>query len=338
MSVEFTLPKGKNVSFEKKSGDSETLSATIFDGTDVNFSIDDPESFEEGIIGDAVELSDILEDVSIRFEASSAGYTSGDYVSSWTNLGSATNRDLSNPLHDDITKPTFDIGGTDNPFVDGAMKFVLDADPGTNESDYLEFGSRLTNEGEFTMYMVVSPSVSSAKTLVSPVWVDSAEREGISYPVFMYVNSLIAQGLSARGFLGSEDQTFNYPYDIVNTSYAESDMSSANGDVIILVVTRDSDDQFSFYDYDAKGFVNEKKGVGTVSTNPKYTARTELNIDSFGARTTGEAGVPFRVLGQGNYVDGDAIYVAEWGYWDSNIGGQEAAALGRLLKQKYQVS
>jgi len=336
MAIEFTEPVKKNVTVQFQQQSSGSESATIADGTAVSFSVLKPDNIGEGSLGDAIELDDILQDVSIRFEASSAGYTSGDYVNSWTNLGSATNRDLSNPSKYDTTKPTFDVGGADNPFVDGAMKFVLDADVENNESDYLEFDSRLTNEGEFTMYMVVSRSVSSAKTAVSPVWVDSAEREANSCPVFIYLNTL-----SSQGILGSEDATSVYPYDIVNTGYGESDMTSVNGDVIILVVTRDSDDQFSFYDYDAYGFINEKKGVGAVNSDPGYTTRTELNIDSFGARTTVEGyavGVPFRTGVSGNYVDGDAIYVAEWGYWNSDIGGQKAAALGRLLKQKYQVS
>ena len=328
---EFVLPDRKNVVFNKVDQAAQSGSAGDF-----TFSSTPPQLWDDGEETVGQTLETILEDVDIRFEASSAGYTSGDYVNSWTNLGSATNRDLSNLNKYDVTKPTFDIGGTDNPFVDGAMKFVLDADVGTNESDYLEFDSRLTNDGEFTMYMVVSRSVLSTKTAVSPVWVNSAEREGNSSPVFIYLNTVTAQGV-----LGSEDATSLYPYDIVNTAYGESDMTSVNGDVIILVVTRDSDDQFSFYDYDANGFINEKKSVGTVLPDPTLTTRTELNIDSFGARTTGEGaegGVPFRTGVAGNYVDGDAIYVAEWGYWDSNIGGQKAAALGRLLKQKYQVS
>ena len=146
---EFVLPDRKNVVFNKVDQDAQSGSAGDF-----TFSSTPPQLWDDGEETVGQTLETILEDVDIRFEASSAGYTSGDYVNSWTNLGSATNRDLSNPTKAglDITKPTFDIGGTDNPFVDGAMKFVLDADVGTNESDYLEFDSRLTNDGEIARF------------------------------------------------------------------------------------------------------------------------------------------------------------------------------------------
>lgn len=348
MAVEYTEPSRKNVSVQYEAQDSAEVSTT-FGGESVKITIPRPDKFKAPTVADAVELDDILEQVDIRFVASTAGYSSGDVVQTWENSGKETGKDLSHPSklgnRSDVDKPTFDIGGSNNPFTTGAIKFVADATADTHESKFLHFGGvaeddsngqRLTIEGEFTMYTVMSFDKAAAKAGMSPLWVYSPTRNS--------TNPVLTSNLSLRVTLRGDNQTFgdaDYVFQGNSlTSTGQSKMSTANGDAIILVISRDSEGNYSVYDFNALGFINEIKGIGSVQTS----SEDDIHIDSFGPKceirdtslaTGGAASDPGPVA---NISDGDTVYLAEWGLFRKAIDGQRAASLARLLKEKYQIS
>ena len=313
------------------------------------FTVSRPEKFKTPTVGNAIELDDILEDVDIRFVASTAGYSSGDVVQTWENSGKETGMDLSHPSkpgqRSDVDKPVFDIGGSNNPFTTGAIKFVADATPDGHESKFLHFGGvaedgsngeRLTIEGEFTMYTVMSFDKAAAKAGMSPLWVYSPTRND--------TNPVLTALLSLRVTLRGDNQAVGDPDFVFSgnslITTGQSKMTTANGDAIILVISRDSDGNYSIYDFNAFGFINEKKGVGQIFDS----SEDDIHIDSFGPKceirdtsltTNGAATDPGVVA---NISDGDTVYLAEWGLFREAIDGQEASALARLLKEKYQVS
>ena len=348
MAINFTEPSRKNVSVQFETQAKTDISSTI-DGESVNFSVNRPNKFKTPTVGNAVELADVLEGVDIRFVASTAGYSSGDFVQTWENSGKESGRDLSHPaklnFRYDVDKPVFDIGGSNNPFTTGAIKFVADATPDTHESKFLHFGGvaedgsngeRLTIEGEFTMYTVMSFDKAVAKAGMSPLWVFNQSRN--------VTNPVLTSNLSINVTLRGDNQIIGDSDFVVNAkslvSTGSSKMSTANGDAIILVISRDSDGNYSMYDFNAFGFVNEKKSIGSlvVDTN------NDIHIDSFGPKceirdtsqvTGGAASAPGQVA---QISDGDTVYLAEWGLFRKAIDGQKAASLARLLKEKYQIS
>lgn len=345
MSVDFTLPRSQNVTFSKTTAKSETLSASILGGTSVNFSVTNPELFDSGTVGDSVELSDILNGIQIRYVASTAGYSHGDTVGSWTNSGSLSGYDLSNASASTSVYPTFNIGGTNNPFTTGAMRFVLDTDGAT--SQHLYWGtstdgsggsintSSLTTDGAFSMYMVVSKDNADGgvqKRMSSPLWVrgtHSGQTELQSTPALTTVTSTnLLVSLRGGAYTSGSD-------DFIHRGGGESDMTVSNGDAIIVVVTVDSSGNLSCFDFNAKNFVNESKSIGSF-LDPQ--GKTAFIANSFGGPTVKPSGMtPFEQSPQ-SFVDGDAIYIAEFGFFSKKLEGQQAAALGRLLKEKYQIS
>jgi len=351
MSVEFTLQKKKNVTFSKKSGESETLSATILGGTSVNFSITDPESFDEGTTGDSVELSDIVKNIDIRFVASTTGLSNGDVVQTWLNSGKETGKDLSHPeklnFRSDVDKPIFDIGSSNNPFVNGAVKFVADATSDTHESKFLHFGGtaedgsngeRLTISGEFTMYAVFSFDKSVLKAAMSPLWVYSTIRETTN-PVFEVLSSGGVLRVRVRGN-NQISSDLDSIIDVATTGDVQSNMTTGNGELVVVVISRDSSGNLLCHDFNAKAFVNEKKSIGRINSD----TREDIFIDSFGPKcevrdTTQDLGAaatdPASVA---QIADGDAVYLAEWGLFRKAIDGQKSAALSRLLKSKYEIT
>ena len=348
MAINFTEPSRKNVSVQFETQAKTELSSTV-GGDSVKFTVNRPNKFKTPTVGNAVELDDILENVDIRFVASTAGYSSGDVVQTWENSGKESGRDLSHPdklnFRSDVDKPVFDIGGSNNPFTTGAMKFVADTTADTHESKFLHFGGvaedgsngeRLTIEGEFTMYTVMSFDKAAAKAGMSPLWVYSPTRNNTN-PV---LTALLSVRVTLRGdnqVSGDADFVFS-GNSLLSTG--NSKMSTANGDAIILVISRDSDGNYSIYDFNAFGFINEKKGVGQIFDS----SEDDIHIDSFGPKcetrdvtetTGGAAGDPGPVE---DISDGDTVYLAEWGLFREAIDGQSAASLARLLKEKYQIS
>jgi len=348
MAVNFTEPERRNVVVQRELQASTEISSTI-GGEPVVFTVSRPEKFKTPTVGNAIELDDILEDVDIRFVASTAGYSSGDVVQTWENSGKETGKDLSHPsklgIRSDVDKPVFDIGGSNNPFTDGAVKFVADATEDTHESKFLHFGGvaedgsngeRLTIEGEFTMYTVMSFDKALAKASMSPLWVYSSARNT--------TNPVLSAVLSVRVELRGDNQVSGDADSVLDAnsllSTGNSKMSTGNGAAIVLVISRDSDGNFSAYDFNAFGFVNEKKSVGQVREGND----NDIHIDSFGPKCEirdtsltlgGAAADPVTDI---PISDGDAVYLAEWGLFRKAIDGQKAAALARLLKEKYQIS
>ena len=70
----------------------------------------------------------------------------------------------------------------------------------------------------------------------------------------------------------------------------------------------------------------------------------DIFVDSFGPKcknrdiTSITGGRAVDNVSVAQISDGDAVYLAEWGLFRKAIDGQKSAALGRLLKQKYQIS
>tara|TARA_R100000353_G_scaffold112719_3_gene80728 strand:+ start:604 stop:1659 length:1056 start_codon:yes stop_codon:yes gene_type:complete len=351
MSVNFTVPKKKNavVSFTAQS--SSEVSSSITDG-DVKFTIAKPDVFGNFSIEDSLSLDGILEDVDIRFVASTIGLSSGAVVQTWQNSGKETGRDLSHPekigFRSDVDKPIFDIGGSNNPFVNGAVKFVADATADTHESKFLHFGGtaedgsngqRLTISGEFTMYAVLSFDKSALKAAMSPLWVYSTIRKTTN-PVFEVLST---SGI-LRVVLRGDNQTFSFDDSVISADTSaqsvQSNMTTGNGELIVVVISRDSSGNLLCHDFNAKAFVNEKKSIGRIVTD----TGEDIFIDSFGPKceirdTTQElaaaASDPARVA---QIADGDAVYLAEWGLFRKAIDSQKSAALSRLLKRKYEIA
>ena len=122
--------------------------------------------------------------------------------------------------------------------------------------------------------------------------------------------------------------------DEIHLGSGESTMGAAVGDPVIMVVTLDSSNNFSGFDFNAKNVFNEAKSIGTVSH-----ADPSKNIlaNSFG----GPSQKPSPRIAYNRIstiTDGDTFYIAEFGYFAKKLEGQKAAALGRLLKEKYQIS
>ena len=348
MSIKFTEPSRKNVSTQFEAQAKTEISSTI-GGDSVKFTFSRPNKFKTPTVGNAVQLDDILENVDIRFVASTAGYSSGDVVQTWENSGKETGKNLSHPAklgnRSDIDKPIFDIGGSNNPFTTGAMKFVADTTADTHESKFLHFGGvaedgsngeRLTIKGEFTMYAVMSFDKTVVKAAMSPLWVYSPNKNN--------TNPVLSALLSVRvGLRGDNQITADADFVLDAQSLlstGNSKMSTGNGDAIVLVISRDSDGNFSVYDFNAFGFVNEKKSVGLVregndnsihidSFGPKCKVR-DTSLTTFGAAVDTATDVAIS--------DGDAVYLAEWGLFRKAIDGQKSASLARLLKEKYQIS
>tara|TARA_R100000278_G_scaffold26484_1_gene24267 strand:+ start:3344 stop:4363 length:1020 start_codon:yes stop_codon:yes gene_type:complete len=337
---EFVLPNKKNVTFSKQTSTSESGS-----GGDFSFSSTPPERFDDGTIGDAITLESILEGIDIRYVASTAGYSHGATVNSWTNSGGLSNYNLSNVSSDTAVHPTFNIGGTNNPFTTGAMRFVLDTDGAT--SQHLHWGSKadgsggsintstLTTDGAFSMYMVVSKDNEDGggtRRMSSPLWVrgtttGQVELQSIAAITTNRSTDLFVQLRGGAYTLGADDN--------IHRGAGDSDMTINNGDAIVLVITVDSSGNLSCFDFNAKNFINESKSIGRF-TSPQSKATFVAN--SFGGPTVKPNGLaPFEQSPNG-FVDGDAIYIAEFGFFSKKLEGQQAAALGRLLKEKYQIS
>lgn len=342
---EFVLPNKKNVTFSREASVAESGS-----GGDFSFSSTPPEVFGTGVIGDAATLENILENVDIRFVASTAGYSSGDVVQTWQNSGKESGKDLSHPSklgnRSDVDKPAFNIGETNNPFTTGAIKFVADTTADGHESKFLHFGGvaedgsngeRLTISGEFTMYTVMSFDKAAPKTRMSPLWTYGISTRNNTNPVLGATLSVSVSLLGDNQITGDSDEIFR-GNSLVTTGATK--MTTANGDPVILVISRDSDGNFSIYDFNAFGFVNEKKGIGQVFESNN----NDVHIDSFGPKcqirdtTITTLGVASDPGGTVDISDGDTVYLAEWGLFRTSIGGQQSAALGRLLKEKYQIS
>ena len=148
---DFVLPEKQNVTFKKKVSDSQSVSSD-----DLNFSSTPPQRWDDGVIGDAIKLDDIVKDANLRYVASEAvkspadktrkenGSTyrthnqfssDGDKVRFWDNQGKDEGYDLIQPWSypvkpsapdDEIHCPVWDKDDADNPFTDGAFKFSID--------------------------------------------------------------------------------------------------------------------------------------------------------------------------------------------------------------------
>ena len=352
MAVEFTLPRKKNATVSFQAQSSSEISSSI-DSGDVKFNVANPDTFGDFSIGDAVTLEDILENVDIRFVASTSGFSSGAIVQTWLNSGKETGMDLSHPeklnFRSDVDKPVFNIGDTHNPFTGGAIKFVADATNDTHESKFLHFGGvaedasngeRLKISGDFTMYAVFSSDKSAVKAAMSPLWVYSTIRETTN-PVLEVLKTAGSMKVRLRGdnqIVGSYDAALDaddFGQDV------KSKMTTANGDIVIIVFSRDKSGNFSVYDDDALGFINAKKNIGRFTD----ANNNDIFVDSFGPKcenrditSTTNLGRAVDPVSVAQISDGDAVYLAEWGLFREAIDGQKSAALGRLLKQKYQIS
>lgn len=351
MAINFTEPSKKNITVQFESQAKTELDSTI-GGDSVKIDVNRPDKFKTPTIGDAIELSDILEGIDIRYVASTAGYSDGDTVSYWTNSGGLEGYNLNHLGSIVASKPTFDVGGTNNPFPAGAIRFALDTDGGA--SQVLWWGTEADGSDQnlkldppFTIYAVMSKDntspggFASAKRMSSPLWTKStllSDDETESRPSFQVVNTVFSggdSGLTVR----LRDPAFILKTDPVSYAPAgkNDNMTAGNGDPIIIVVTVDSDKNISCFDFDAKNFINEKKGVGSFPSS--QTKNTPLIVSSFGGPTNKPLGM--RVDGSESTLplyDGDAIYIAEFGYFSKKLEGQQASALGRLLKQKYEIT
>lgn len=321
MAVEFTLPKGSNVTFKRKNQDSETLSTTILDGTSVNISVNKPQSFEDGVVGSTVQLSDVLETVDIRYVASTAGYSNGDSVNSWVNSGDLDGYDLQNEGSSPIDHPTFNTDDVNNPFSTGAMKFVIsDSD---YSSDYLYWGTNdarktLEPEDAFTFYMVMATTVLDAKKGHYPLWVNGSARDNSAQTA---VDSFIGPGTTFTVRLKGPEFTFTEVDILASPSSNDQSFTSSPADGIVIVVTVDKDGVVRHYNANAKSS-NEI----TIDSSRKFKA------DTFG-------GPDGRNQKSPSYMTtGDTLYLAEFGYWNSKLDGQSAATLARLLGKKYEIS
>ena len=332
MAINFTEPSRKNVTAQFESQASTEVSSTI-GGQSVKFTVSRPNKFKTPTVGDAIELSDILEGIDIRYVASTAGYSHGDAVGSWANSGSLSGFDLFNSSVES-SRPTFNIGDSNNPFSTGAMKFVCNSSD-DSVSQHLSWGNAFnyasfTANSEFTMYMVASKFVQGApKTALSPLWVDGTTTgvaETKAFPVFYTV---VTTGGINTSFQG--DKSILGDSDLIHIGSGESTMGVAVGDPVIMVVTLDSSNNFSGFDFNAKNVFNESKSIGAVvHADPSK----KIFANSFGGPSQKPNG-PRVASGP---TDGDTFYVAEFGYFEKKIEGQKAAALGRLLKEKYQIS
>jgi len=335
MAINFTEPSRKNVTVQFKDQANKTISSSI-GGVDATLEVVTPQVFDTPTVGDAVELSDILEGIDIRYVASTAGYSHGATVGSWANSGSLSGFDLFNSSAES-SRPTFNIGDSNNPFSTGAMKFVVNSSEGS-VSQHLNWGDTLnyasfTANSEFTMYMVASKFVQGAsKTPLSPLWVNGTvvgQPETMAFPVFRVAPT---SGGINTSFVGNRMSFIDT--DQVHSGGGESTMGVAVGDPVIMVVTLDSSNNFSGFDFNAKNVFNEAKSIGTVTH-----ADPSKNIlaNSFGGPSQKPSPrVAFNRIS--NITDGDTFYIAEFGYFAKKIEGQKAAALGRLLKEKYQIS
>lgn len=335
MSTSFTVKGRQNVSVSLKDQANKTISSSI-GGVDATLEVVTPQVFDTPTVGDAVELSDLLEGIDIRYVASTAGYSHGASVGSWANSGSLSGFDLFNSAVES-SRPTFNIGDSNNPFSTGAMKFVVNSSEGS-VSQHLNWGDPLnyasfTANSEFTMYMVASKFVQGAvKTPLSPLWVNgtiTGQPETMAFPVFRVTARAV--GIQAS-FVGDEMSFIDS--DEIHSGTGESTMGVAVGDPVIMVVTLDSSNNFSGFDFNAKNVFNEAKSIGTVgSADPSKN----IIANSFGGPPQKPSPrIAFNRIG--TITDGDTFYIAEFGYFAKKIEGQKAAALGRLLKEKYQIS
>ena len=275
--------------------------------------------------------------------ASTAGYSHGATVGSWANSGSLSDYNLSNSSTDTSIHPTFNIGGTNNPFSTGAMRFVLDSDG--NTSQHLHWGtlsdgsggsintSSLSADGAFSMYMVVSKDNADGgnqRRMSSPLWVrgtTAGQSELQSIPAFK-INA------STNIFVDLEGGAYTFgTTDYIHRGSGASDMTLSNGDAIIVIVTVDSNGNFSCFDFNAKNFVNESKSIGSSPPVGTTVSKGAFIANSFGGPTQKPTG-----LLPSGVNDGDAIYIAEFGFFSKKLEGQKASSLGRLLKEKYQIS
>jgi hypothetical protein len=348
MAINFTEPSKKNITVQFESQDKTELDSTI-GGDSVKIDVNRPDKFKTPTIGDAIELSDILEGIDIRYVASTAGYSNGDTVSYWANSGGLEGYNLNHLGSIVASKPTFDVGGTNNPFPAGAIRFAVDTDGGA--SQVLWWGTEadgtdqsLKIDPPFTIYAVMSKDnasgFASPKRMSSPLWTKSTlldDDEAESRPSFQVVPTVFSDGDSGLT-VRLRDPAFIFKTDPVSYTPAgkNDNMTVANGDPIIIVVTVDSDKNISCFDFDAKNFINEKKDIGSFPSNQ---TKNTLIVNSFGGPTNKPLGM--RVDGSESdlpLLDGDAIYIAEFGYFSKKLEGQQASALGMLLKQKYEIT
>lgn len=324
MSVNFTEPDRKNVVTQFESQASTDISSTV-GGEAVTFTVNRPNKFKTPTVGNAVELSDILETVDIRYVASTAGYSNGDTVNSWVNSGDLDGYDLQNESSDTTVHPTFNTGDANNPFSTGAMKFVI-SDSDYN-SDYLYWGTNnarktLAPEAGFTVYMVMATTSALPKKGHFPLWIQGTivgqgdERSQTAIDAFTGPGNLFTTRLK-----GSEFDA------VVTDGIASTTMnddrynSSGLSDGVVIVVTVDADGNMRSYNSNAK-----KSTESTINSSRKWRAET------FGGPDGRNELLP------NDITTGDTLYLAEFGYWGSKLEGQQAAALGRLLGDKYQIS
>lgn len=325
MATEFTVKGRQNVTVKFKDQSDSSLSSSIA-GDSVTFAVKKPQVFDTPTISNAVDLDDALKSVDIRYVASTSGYSNGDSVDSWSNSGDLNGYDLSNENKNTSTHPTFDTDDADNPFSDGAMKFVIDASD--YNSDYLHWGTdsarkTLAPSGAFTMYMVMASTSAVAKKRHSPLWIQGVgsqadEKSQTAVDTFVSPGNpnFISCRLKGPNFSFTEVDLLS-TVTISDQRYETSNVS----DGIVLVITVDKDGK-------------------VVSYNSNSKRSTEATIDSSRSWKANTFGGPDGVnnLLPHDRSTGDTLYVAEFGYWDSKIEGQQAAALGRLLAEKYKVS
>lgn len=325
MAVNFTEPERKNVEVQFEAQSSTEISSKI-GGESVTITVSQPNKFKTPKVTDAVELSDILETVDIRYVASTAGYSNGDSVDSWSNSGDLSGYDLSNENKNTSTHPTFDTDDAANPFSDGAMKFVIDASD--YNSDYLHWGTdssrkTLAPSGDFTMYMVMASTSAAAKKSHSPLWIQgvgSQAEDKSQTAVDTFVSPGNPNFLSCRLKGPNFTSTEVDPLATVTISDQRYETSNVS-DGIVLVITVDKDGKVVSYNSNSK-----RSTEATIDSSRSWKA------DTFGGPDGVNSLLPH------DRSTGDTLYVAEFGYWGSKIEGQQAAALGRLLAEKYKVS
>lgn len=321
MAVNYSVVGKRNVVFSQS--EQTALSAS---GGDLTFSLTPPERWSEGTIGESVTLDDILETVDIRYVASTAGYSNGDTVNSWVNSGSLDGYDLQNENLDTTVHPEFDTDDAANPFQDGAMKFVI-SDSDYN-SDYLYWGTNnarktLSPEGGFTLYMVMATTSASNKKGHFPLWVRGTlegQGETKSQTAVDAFATPISSQFTTR-LKGTEFTSLEVD-PIASTIITDEKYSSSNiSDKFVIVITVDADGKVRSYNSNAK-----QSTEATIDSSRKWKAET------FGGPDGKNLLLPH------DRVTGDTLYLAEFGYWGSKLDGQQAAALGRLLGDKYQIS
>lgn len=147
----FVLPKKQNVTFKKKASESQSVSSDDF-----KFSSTPPQTWDDGVVSDAIELNDITKDANLRYVASESVKSpndrtrrgngaahrthkqfssDGEKVRFCENQGKDEGYDLIQPWSygtklgapdDDINCPIWDKDDAANPFTDGAFKFSID--------------------------------------------------------------------------------------------------------------------------------------------------------------------------------------------------------------------